>query len=65
MMMEMIMKAMMVMRIMNIMEEIQTLMVLTILDNFTIQVEEPLPVYRRALANAEDGSVAIASVSFS
>ena len=39
-------------------------MVLIILDNFTIQVEEPLPVYRRALANAEDGSVAIASVSF-
>merc|ERR1712192_136480 len=28
------------------------------------QVEEPLPVYRRALANAEDGSVAIASVGF-
>ena len=28
------------------------------------QVEEPLPVYRRALANAEDGTVAIASVSF-
>jgi len=28
------------------------------------QVEEPLPVYRRALANAEDGTVAIASVGF-
>ena len=28
------------------------------------QVEEPLPVYRRALANAEDGTVAIASVRF-
>ena len=28
------------------------------------QVEEPLPVYRRALANAEDGTVAIASVIF-
>ena len=28
------------------------------------QVEEPLPVYRRALANAEDGTVAIASVTF-
>ena len=28
------------------------------------QVEEPLPVYRRALANAENGTVAIASVRF-